>query len=92
MGDLAGWGALATAILAVECMVLNLLFVALAAGMWFGTRWIRLRTGSGLQKVGGWLDLGQRYIRQGQSLVVAPFVRLRGQIEGARTAWNRLKE
>jgi hypothetical protein len=91
MGSLEGWGAIAAAFLLLQCIIFNLLFVALAAGLWKGSEWLHRNAHAGLVKVAEWLDLGQHYAAQGQALVVAPFIRLRGQAEGLRSAWQRLK-
>jgi hypothetical protein len=91
MGTLEGWGAIAAALLLAQCIVFNLVFVALAAGLFYGSRWVRQHAHTGLMKAAEWLDLGQEYALKGQSYVISPFVRLRGRAEGLRTAWQRLK-
>ncbi len=91
MGSLEGWGAIAAAFLVAQCIVFNLVFVALAAGLWYGSRWVHEHAHTGLMKVGEWLDIGQEYALKGQSFLVSPFIRLRGRAEGLRTTWQRLK-
>jgi hypothetical protein len=91
MGSFEGWGAIAAALLVAECIVFNLVFVALAAGLWQGSAWLHRNAHTGLMKLAEWLGIGQKYAQKGQAFLVSPFVRLQGHVEGIRTAWQRLK-
>ena len=79
MGSLDVWGAIAASILIVQCVIFNLVFVGLALGIAFGSRWIRQKTGVGLLKANEGLKTGQQYALKGQSQLAAPFVRLRAR-------------
>lgn len=91
MGSLDIWGAIAASILIVQCIMFNLVFVGLALGFAFGSRWIRQKTGVGLVKAGEGLNKGRQYALKGQSQLVAPFVRLRGRAIQWRTTRKWLK-
>lgn len=90
MSALNAWGAIAAALLAVECILFNLIFLALALGLWRGSAWLRENTGSGLKRADQLLRQGQGYVQQGERRVAGPFVRLRGQVAGLRAGWHRL--
>lgn len=91
MGSLDVWGAIAASFLLLQCLVLNLVFVAIALGLWKGSEWVHAHASSGLAKAGEWLRLGQSYARRGQSLLSAPFVRVRSRVAGTREILQRLK-
>lgn len=91
MSTINAWGAIATAILAIECIIFNLIFLGLAYGLWKGSAWLRGNTGKGLSKADELLKQGQGYVQQGESMVSAPFVRLRGQALAVREFWQRLR-
>ena len=91
MGSLDIWGAIAASILIIQCIAFNLVFVALALGLAFGSRWIRLKTGVGFVKAGEGLDKGREYVLKGQGQLAAPFVRLRARAIQWRTTRRWLK-
>ncbi len=91
MGSLDLWGAIAASLLLLQCIVFNLIFVALGLGLWKGSEWLHLNASRGLRFVARYLDMGAGYVTKGEQLVVGPFVRWRGRIVGARTAWRRLR-
>lgn len=90
MGSLDLWGAVAASFLLLQCIVLNLVWVALALGLWKGSEWVLRHAGIGLDKAHYWLQRGQGYVVQGERIVAAPLVRLRGRVSGIRTIWDRL--
>ena len=92
MGSLDSWGAIAASILLIQCIVFNLVFVALALGLWKGAGWVRGKTGVGLQKLDGLLQTGSHYANRGQSYLVAPFVRLRAGRAGIRAIEKELEK
>ncbi|MGH2545092.1 MAG: hypothetical protein ACRDIB_20065 [Ardenticatenaceae bacterium] len=91
MGSLELWGAIAAIFLVLQCIMFNAILVGLALGLWKGAGWLRVHAGVGLDKVEEWLLLGRGYLRQGESYLVAPFIRLRGRITSIRTTWQRLR-
>jgi hypothetical protein len=91
MGSLETWGAIAATFLIIQCIVFNLVWVALGYGLWKGSAWLRTNAKVGLGKADEYLHLGQRYVRQGESLVASPFVRTRARAAGWRATWQRLR-
>ena len=63
MGSLDIWGAIAASVLLVQCLIFNLVNLALAAGLWYGVKWLRGRSQTGLLAAG-------RLMKQGQEIVV----------------------
>ncbi len=92
MDPLNAWGAVAASVLLVQCIVFNLIFVGLALGLWKGSEWLRVHTGSGLRKADTLLQQGRGYTRLGLAYLAAPFVRLRGRGAGLRAIRARLRE
>ncbi len=88
MGSLDIWGAIAASILIIQCVIFNLVFVGLALGIAFGSRWIRLKTDIGFQAANKGLKTGQQYALKGQSQLAAPFVRLRAKT----TQWRMTRK
>ena len=86
MGSLDAWGALAASLLVTYCILVNLVLLALAGGLWFGSRWLRQKSGDGLQMLGEKLAQGQALVRRGEQMLVAPYIRTRSRLEGIRTA------
>lgn len=84
------WGALAASFLLLQCLVLNLIFVALAAALFFGSRWGRKNAAVGLNRAGDYLNRGRALVEQGEARLVMPFVRTRARLAGLRAAQNRL--
>lgn len=91
MGSLDLWGAIAASFLLVQCVVFNLIWVGLALGLWKGSEWLHTHAGTGLDKVGQWVDKGLGYVRLGESYLAAPFVRSRARAAGLRAMWERLR-
>ncbi len=91
MGSLETWGAIAATLLLIECIIFNLIWLGLAFGLWKGSAWLRNNAQKGLVKGAEYLTLGQRYTRQGQSIVASPFVRMRGRVAGWRATRARLR-
>ncbi|MGB0388350.1 MAG: hypothetical protein ACPGWR_26320 [Ardenticatenaceae bacterium] len=85
------WGAIAASILLVQCIVFNLVFVALALGLAFGSEWIRKKTGIGLIKANEGMNKAGQQALKGQSNLAAPFVRLRARAIQLRTTRKWLK-
>ncbi|MCB0078333.1 MAG: hypothetical protein KDD73_13040 [Anaerolineales bacterium] len=92
MGSIDFWGTVSAAFLLTFCVVGNLVFVALAFGMWKGAAWSRDHARSGLAFVMKWMLRGKAYVELGESHAVAPFVRLRGRAARMRTTVKRIRE
>lgn len=92
MGSINDWGALAAALLTVQCLMLNMAFVALGFGLWFAFRWLNGHALPAINKVGGYLEKGRRAIDAGTTKVAAPVIKVRGGAEGIRTAVTRLRK
>lgn len=92
MGSLSMWGALATALLALECMVVLLVVGALVFGLNYGMDWVLVHTRTAFQTVDRYFRLGQEYLVFYQSKVTAPLVRLRGRWQGMRRTRALLRE
>ena len=86
MGGVNEWGAIATALLAVECLILNLIWLALAIGLWKGFGWLHDHASPAFETVAGYLDKGQRAIAKGTTMVAKPVIKARSGLEGVRTA------
>ena len=71
MGSINGWGAIATGLLAVECLIFNLIFLALAFGLWKSFGWLNGHALPGINKVAGYLDKGRAAIDKGTTKVAA---------------------
>ena len=91
MGGLDVWGAIAASFFLIQCVVFNLVFVALSLGFWWLTRFMRQKTAIGLQKAQEGMQIGHEYSLKGQSYLVAPFVRLTGRIAELRAIRKKLK-
>lgn len=92
MGSFDGWGAMATGLLAVECFILNLVWLALAIGLWKGFGWLNDHASPAFQKVMGYLNKGQKAIEKGTTAVATPVIKARSGAEGLRTAVSRLRK
>ncbi len=91
MPTLDVWGAVAASVLLVQCILFNVIFVALAVGLWYGTRWLRSHTKTAFVKVDDVAQKGQRYAIQGQSKVVQPFIGLRARVAQIRAMVQQLR-
>lgn len=91
MGGLDVWGAIAASFLLIQCVVFNLVFVALALGFWWITRFMREKTAFGLQKAQEGMQVGHEYSLKGQSYLAAPFIRFAGRIARLRAIRKKLK-
>jgi hypothetical protein len=85
------WGAIAASVLLVQCIVFNLIWVALALGLWKGSEWVRKNTSAGLQKADYYLQKGVGAVHKGEQYLSAPFVRTRGRTAGWRALLRALK-
>ena len=92
MGTINDWGAIAAALLTAQCLLLNMAFVALAFGLWFGFRWLGGHALPAIHKVGGYLEKGRAAIDTGTAKIAAPVIKARGSAEGLRTAVTRLRK
>lgn len=92
MGSVNDWGAIAAGLLAVECLVLNLIWLALAIGLWKGFGWLHDHASPAFQKLTGYLNKGQRAIEKGTTMVAQPVIKARSGVEGVRTAVAYLRK
>lgn len=86
------WGAIAASVLLVQCLIFNLFFVALAVGLWYGAKWLRVNAKTGLQVADEYLKQGQEIAVKGQSKVVSPFIKLRAGVAEGRAFVQRLRD
>jgi hypothetical protein len=91
MGSLDIWGAIAASVLLIQCLIFNLFNVALAVGLWYGAKWLREHSRTGLQTADNYLKQGQEIAVKGQSQVVGPFITLRARVAEARAFMQRLR-
>lgn len=85
MPTLDVWGAIAAAILLLQCIVFNLVFVGLAVGLWYGSRWVRGKAVPSFSTIDKYATKAQHYAITGQQKVVQPFISLRAGVAQIRT-------
>lgn len=88
MEPLATWGALAAALLALECFVIMLVVGAIVFGLKFGMDWVLKNTSRGLQMANEYLLQGQALLERYQSIVAAPLVRIRAARHGIQRGYR----
>jgi hypothetical protein len=91
MGSLDIWGAIAASVLLIQCLLFNLFNVALAAGLWYGAKWLRENTKIGMQAADKYAKQGQEIIVKGQSQIVSPFIQLRAGVAQVRAFVQKLR-
>ena len=91
MGSLDIWGAIAASILLIQCLLFNLINVALAVGLWYGAKWLRENAKTGLSAANRYALKGQEMAVKGQSQIVSPFVQIRARVAEIRAFTQRFK-
>ncbi len=91
MGSLDIWGAIAASVLLIQCLIFNLVNVALAVGFWYGAKWLRERTKTGMQLADKYARQGQEIVVKGQSQIVSPFIQLRAGVAQVRAFVQKLR-
>lgn len=91
MGSIDIWGAIAASVLLIQCLLFNVINVALAVGLWYGAKWIREHTKTGMQVADKYAKQGQEIVVKGQQQVVSPFIQLRAGVAQVRAFVQKLR-
>lgn len=91
MGSIDIWGAIAASVLLIQCLIFNLFNLALAFGCWYGAKWLRERTKTGMQLADKYAKQGQEIVVKGQSQIVTPFIQLRARVAEVRAFVQKLR-
>ena len=78
---------IAVILLSVEAFVLLLIPLAITAGLWYGTRWLRRKLPPVFAQARKYLALAHVYAERGSATVAAPFIAAHAFSAQAR-AWR----
>lgn len=91
MGSIHTWGALATILLVVECMVGVLVLLAISFGLWKGSEWVVNNTKRGFAFIDEKVAQGRELLTKYQAIVAEPFVRGHGVVAGIEAGWRAVR-
>lgn len=91
MGSIHTWGALATILLVIECMVGVLVLLAIAFGLWKGSEWVVNNIERGFAFINEKVVQGRELLTKYQAKVVEPFVRGHGLVAGIESGWRAVR-